>query len=64
MASIFVRMLDMLRRRETPEEPLDVERAELGLQLSDLDGDEHTTEVLSERLGIRTRLSEPGSDAA
>jgi hypothetical protein len=68
MASIFVRLMHMLRGKE-PEKPsgedaLDRERAERGLQLSDLDGDAHTTAVLSERLGIRTRISEPGADAA
>jgi hypothetical protein len=61
--SFFVRMLDMVRRKE-PLAELDAERAEIGLKLSDLDGDEHTTEVLSERLGIRMRLSDPRTDAA
>jgi hypothetical protein len=31
---------------------LDVATAEQGLKLSNLDGDDHTTEALSERLGI------------
>ena len=56
MPSLLVRILDMLRSKASPvEEPLDRERAERALELSDLDGDEHTSEVLSERLGIRTR---------
>jgi hypothetical protein len=31
---------------------LDPEKAEQGLRLSNLDGDDHTTEVLAEELGI------------
>lgn len=68
MATIFMRLMNVLRGRKTLPEasdaPLDEQRAERGLELSNLDGDDHTTQVLSERLGIRTEVPDSGKKAA
>ena len=70
MATIFARLMNILRGRKTPtqrvpdEVILDRERAERGLALSDIDSDPRTTQALSDELGIRTRLDEPGARAA
>ena len=59
MVSIFVRILDALRSRPREAEPkLDRETAERGLELSNLDGDDHTTQALSDELGIPTHAPE------
>ena len=65
MPSIFVRLMNALRARPRKDEPkLDPEKAEVGLELSNLDGDDHTTQALSDELGIETRAPADRRDAA
>jgi len=75
MATIFMRLMRILRGEKTPTERipdeladrsrLDVERAERGLELSGIDSDPRTTQALSDELGIRTRLDrEEGDEGA
>jgi hypothetical protein len=65
MPSILVRLLNALRRKPRAEAPkLDPEKAEIGLELSNLDGDDHTTQALSDELGIETRAPAERRDAA
>jgi hypothetical protein len=65
MASIFMRLMNILRGKRTQsvttDVTLDEKRAEQGLMLSDMDGDPRTTQALSDELGMRTRLDDSGS---
>ena len=68
MATIFMKLMEILRGKRTPkiapDAPLDEQRAQRGLELSNLDGDDHTTQAFSEALGINTHPPDTGRKAA
>lgn len=68
MATIFMRLMQVLRGKKTQsvttDASLDEQRAERGLELSNLDGDPRTTQALSDELGIRTRTNDSENRAA
>ena len=69
MATIFMRLMEILRRKKPASDvvsdaPLDEQRAQRGLELSNLDGDDHTTQALSDALGIHTQPPDSGRKAA
>jgi len=70
MAGFFARLRDAVfgkradRGRAPDAVTLDPERAERGLVLSEIDSDDHTTQVLMDELGIKSRPDEKEQKAA